>query len=404
MSRARRLSTGLAVLLTAVLLGACTPGGGLPGQTPSNVSPAPHKRVMPNPTLKASTVPVPVPEPEPAGESGRLLATLANSDEIAILNPAKRDSDVVEARIQVGQAPWGIGAHGDRAYVATAEGLAVVNLATRTRSALVQYQNPADSLGFGEYREGGLGVAVSPDGGRVYVAVNHGPGQAALEIFDTASGAFIGQAPVGLRPFDVLITADGKRALSVDHDSFSVTVVDTETFVPTTIKVAPFGTEGGLGSWEKPHYGALDGAGRLLLPVQGQKLVVLDPATGQSHTEDMTGNSHQHGAAVATDPQTGQELLLGVGTGSFGSATGGLNLTVRSLETGSERLIPLNKLHETVTSWIDPETGHQQAVLAGGYTRAGGWDGLTMVDLTTGNRTEASVPGYPQVVIQMPTY
>ena len=350
---------------------------------------------------RPSQDPEPSPAPAPA-PTQLLIASLAHGDEIAVIDPA-RDAEPVTGRIRVGAAPWGVGAHTDAAgattvYAATAEGLAIVDLARGERAALVPYAHPAPRIAQGEYRPGGLGLAVSPDGARVYVAVTLGEGPAWLDVVDTASRRVIESVPVGVRPFDVLVAPDGSWAATVDHDSFSVTVVDTETFASTTHEVAPFGAEGGLASWEKLHYGAVADDGTILLPVQGLTVVRLDPVTGERTAITSEANSHSHGAALAGS------TLLTVGTGAFGNADGGSNLSILDTTSGAERIVPLAVPHETVAVWR-ADDGTEFAAVAGGNTRDLGWDGLTLVPLAGDGSAaprEIAVPGYPQAVIAVP--
>lgn len=318
-----------------------------------------------------------------------LLASLAHGDEVAVIDPALPDAEAVVSRIAVGAAPWGVGVHGGTGYAATAEGLAVIDLAAGERTALVQYRHPAVRIGYGEYRPGGLALAVAPDGGRVYVAVTADGSADWLEVFDTASGAFIASVPVGLRPFDVVMAPDGGWVATVDHDGFTVTVIDTASLAPVRYTVAPFGTLGGLASWEKPHYGAVGADGTIHLPYQGLAVARLDPLTGEYDTIPSRANSHAHGVALA-----GRRLIT-VGTGAFGNATGGANLSILDLDTGEERIAPLDPPHETVAVWRDA-AGREYAAASGGNTRDMGWDGITLVSLADLSTRSIPVPGYPQ--------
>ena len=129
----------------------------------------------------------------------------------------------------------------------------------------------------------------------------------------------------------------------------------------------------GRGVFDKPHYAALAADGHLWLPVQGQVLVRLDPASGQTETFPLTANTHQHGVALTPD---GRYLLI-VGTGAAGGASAGTSLTIFDTETLAEEILPLDRPHEDII--ISPDG--QTAFLTGGYLLAGGWEGLTAVDL-----------------------
>lgn len=350
----------------------------------------------PEPRAPAEPETRPEPQPDDAGrDHGRalLLASLAKASHVAVIDPSLPEQGAVR-RIRVGAAPWGVGvdaAHGV-GYAATAEGLAVIDLDRFTRRRLVRYRHRTNRVGQGEYRPGGLGLAVSPSGDRVYVAVTDGGGDYHLEVFDTKKGRFVADVPVGLRPFDVLVAPDGAWAATVDHDSFTLTVVDARTLKPRTHRIAPFGSEGGLASWEKAHYGAVDAAGRILLPYQGLLVADVDPRSGRFRTVESRADSHAHGTALA-----GRRLLT-VGTGAFGNANGEPNLSILNLDTGRERIVPLAKPHETVAVWRDSD-GSDFAAVAGGNTRDQGWDGVTLVKLKGRDTRRIAVPGYPQAIV-----
>lgn len=115
--------------------------------------------------------------------------------------------------------------------------------------------------------------------------------------------------------------------------------------------------------------------GKLALPFEGERLAVLDPRTGDVDIERMTADTHQHGAALAPDG-----TLLVVGTGPIDGSDKGPSLTIRE-PGGDERVIPLDGAHEDVTVTEDGRT----AYVTGGFTRDGSWDGITVVDLDSGD-------------------
>jgi YVTN family beta-propeller protein len=362
-----------AAAVAAVLAG-CAPGAGADsGADPRAASGAAEASSPASPTAS------PAPTPD-----GTLLVADFGADTVTFVDPERGALGSVE----VGTAPYGLVVGSDgRAWVATAEGVAVVDTRTRERLALVPYETDTGPVTTGEYRGGGMGIVLSPDGRRVYVGVNVPGGNGTLEVIDTASREVTETVPVGRRPFDVDVSRDGSEVYATNHDSFDVTVVRADTLEPRRIEVAPYGTEGGLGSWLKPHYAVVRPSdGRLLLPFEGERLAVVDPRTGRSETEPMTADTHQHGATVTPDG-----TLLVVGTGPIDpDEEAGPSLTVRTPD-GTERVHPLDGPHEDVTVSEDGRT----AYVTGGFTRDGYWNGITVVDLETGDTRRLAVGERP---------
>ncbi|MGW9036285.1 YncE family protein [Streptomyces sp. NPDC055721] len=326
--------------------------------------------------------------PDASTAPGTLLVTDFGSDTVTFVDPARGATGSVE----VGTAPYGLvlGADG-RAWVATAEGVAVVDTATRERLALVPYRTDSGPATTGEYRGGGMGIALAPDGRRVYVGVNVPGGNGTLEVLDTATLRFTDTVPVGRRPFDVDVSRDGAEVYVTNHDSFDVTVVAADSLSPRRVEVAPYGTEGGLGSWLKPHYAAVRPSdGKLLLPFEGERLAVVDPRTGRTTIEPMTANTHQHGTTVTADG-----TLLTVGTGPIDpDVDEGPSLTVRT-PGEAERVYPLEGPHESVAVSEDGRT----AYVTGGFTRDGYWDGLTVIDLESGDTRRLAAGSRPLGIV-----
>ncbi len=384
MTKYRRTSRTARVLLpgaaAVALLAGCALGSGGPasasGSTPTaGVSPTAGSSVTVTPAPAAPTG-----KPAP----GTLLVGDFGSATVTFVDPARGAT----GSVKVGTAPYGlvVGADG-RAWVATAEGVAVVDTVTRQRLALVPYETDAGPVTTGEYRGGGMGIALAPDGRRVYVGVNVPGGNGTLEVIDTATLKVTDTVPVGRRPFDVDVSRDGAEVYATNHDSFDVTVVAAGTLEPRRVEVAPYGTEGGLGSWLKPHYAAVRPSdGKLLLPFEGERLAVVDPRTGRTTIEPMTANTHQHGATVTADG-----TLLTVGTGPIDpDVDRGPSLTVRT-PGGTERVYPLEGPHESVAV----SKGGETAYVTGGFTRSGYWDGLSIVDLDSGDTRRLAAGSRP---------
>ncbi|MFF3837952.1 YncE family protein [Streptomyces sp. NPDC001930] len=376
MSKYRRASRTARVLLpgavAVVLLAGCAQGSGGAASATGSTSPAGVSPTGVPPTAGSSVTVAPAPAGKPA--PGTLLVADFGSDTVTFVDPERGATGSVE----VGTAPYGLVLGKDgRAWVATAEGVAVVDTTTRKRLAIVPYETDSGPVTTGEYRGGGMGIALAPDGRRVYVGVNVPGGNGTLEVIDTTALRVTDTVPVGRRPFDVDVSRDGTEVYATNHDSFDVTVVDAGTWEPRRVEVAPYGTEGGLGSWLKPHYTAVRPSdGKLLLPFEGERLAVVDPRTGRTTIEPMTANTHQHGATVTADG-----TLLTVGTGPIDpDEDEGPSLTVRA-PGGAERVYPLEGPHEDVAVSEDGRT----AYVTGGFTRDGYWDGLSIVDLDTGD-------------------
>ncbi|WNI23318.1 hypothetical protein [Streptomyces sp. ITFR-16] len=354
--RARR---AVLTLASAAVLAGCAAETSPTASTPAASAPTASAPAAQAPTAGVRTGATP---------EGTLLVADFGGDTVSFVDPERGTF----ARVEVGTAPYGVAVGADgRAWVATAEGVAVVDTRSRTRLARIPYATPTGPVTTGEYRGGGMGIALAPDGRHVYVGVNVPDGRGVLEVIDTRTREVTGTVPIGRRPFDVDVSRDGREVYATGHDSFDVTSVRTDTLRTRRMEVAPYGTEGGLGSWLKPHYAVVRADGKLLLPFEGERLAVLDPRTGEVAVERMTADTHQHGAALTPDG-----TLLVVGTGPVAAGDEDASLTVRKPD-GTERVVPLDGPHEDVAVSGDGRT----AYVTGGFTRDGYWNGITVVRL-----------------------
>ena len=350
-----------------------------PSPTPQQ-NPPPVVDAVASP-LVATTTAVPQTSTAGTGQHPKLLVANHAAANVSLVEPSSGSSITIPAV----DSPWGVVLSPDArlAYVSGAQAVAVIDLERRERAAVMPYLSPIGRIDRGEYREGGMGIDVSPDGKRLFVGVHLRSGPGRLEVFDTATRTLVAAHQVGIRPFQVIAAADNRTAYTLDHDGYSVTVVDAVDGVRRTLPAAPLGR----GAYDKPHYGALTHAGQLLLPYQGRVLQTLDPRTGQSTTRSLSAATHQHGVALTPD---GQRLVI-VGTGPAGGVNGGPSLSVVDLLGTGERVFPLQREHELVA--ISPDG--QLAYLTGGYLLNGGWDGITVVNLATGATRELTVPARP---------
>jgi hypothetical protein len=270
--------------------------------------------------------------------------------------------------------------------VSAARHVAVVDLRRRRVVARVPYLDRPERVRFGEYRAGGMGIAVAPGGRRVYIGVNaESGGRGRVEVLDTRRLRMVGGVQIGVRPFDLLAARGGRSVFSVDHDSYGVSVVDTRTLRSRFLSLAPLGR----GAFDKLNYGAVDGRGRLLLPINGEVLAVLDPRSGRLTRRPMRARVHQAGVAIS------RGRLLTVGAESLGG--GSPNLSIYDLASGRERLVPLDRPHEDIAVG----SGGRVAYLSGGYTR-GGWAGITAVTLGSGRLRELRLDDEPLGIAVLP--
>lgn len=279
-------------------------------------------------------------------------------------------TDALVGTSGVCRGPWGVAAAPDgRAAYAACEGEAV---RVRLPDLAIAARYPLDGTG--------MGIAVSPDGGALYVGVHRGAVDHLL-ILALPGGEPLKTIPIGKRPFGLTLASDG-RLYVPNHDSFSVTVIDTVTRV--ALRDIPVDVLQG-GAYEKPHYAVVTpDASRLYLPFEGKVLAEVATATGEVRRHPLAIQAHQHGIAITRD---GSHVL------TVNNREGAHSLSlIRIPEAREVRRIPLASAHEQVV--LSPDG--RKAYLSGGFLLGGGADVVTVVDLEAG-RVSASlpVPGRP---------
>lgn len=163
------------------------------------------------------TVQVPGKNPEHTAFSpdGRwVLVGAEDGAQVDIVDVAQKK---VAGSVAVGQRPRGIGfaPDGKTAYVACELDGTLYAIDMTTRSATPFKAGPFSN-----------GVAVSPDGAKVYVSSGRG---ARVDVFDTASRRFVASIQVGERPWNMAITPDGRKLYVANGRSGTVSVIDIAT-------------------------------------------------------------------------------------------------------------------------------------------------------------------------------
>lgn len=132
---------------------------------------------------------------------------------------------------------------GARAYVASGNMYAVNGNTLNTVSAI----STATNTVIATIAVGGgsdpLGMAVTPDGSRVYVA-NVSSSAGTVSVISTATNTVIATVAVGVTPAGVAVTPDGSRVYVTDFNNASVSVISTATNNVTAtiaVGVAPAG-------------------------------------------------------------------------------------------------------------------------------------------------------------------
>jgi YVTN family beta-propeller protein len=144
------------------------------------------------------------------------------SDYVSVINTA---TDSVIATIPVGGG-WGVAVSPDgrKVYVANGE-LAVIDAATNTVAATLGICGPNS-----------IGVAVSPDNSKVYVTCTGG----SVLVINAATYAVTATILVSGVPYGVAVTPDGKRVYVTDYNDSTVTVINAVTnSVISTMTVGP---------------------------------------------------------------------------------------------------------------------------------------------------------------------
>ncbi len=190
---------------------------------------------------KLATINV-VPKGSPAPSYAYI--TNLNSNIVTVINTANNN---VAATVPVGSGPQGVAVSpdGTRVYVTNINygstgSVSIIDSATNTVKATV-------TIG---YKYSPCGVAVTPDGTKAYVADRD---IKCVSVIDTGTGTVTATIPVGANPLGVAAGPDGKKVYVANRDSSTLSVIDTATNKvtatvpvgkqPTGVVVSPAGTK-----------------------------------------------------------------------------------------------------------------------------------------------------------------
>ena len=158
----------------------------------------------------------------------RLIATCEGSDTLAVvLANAPGAPDRVYAIPTAQKGSHLLAVHrGDTAYVA--------NIAAGTVSVIdLDGQRPVRVIPAGKAPEG---IALSPDGRQLWVADRDG---AAVRLFNTTTLSQLAQVAVGPTPIRVLVSPDGRSAVTSNYGDGTLSVIDTRSRkVSRTVRVS----------------------------------------------------------------------------------------------------------------------------------------------------------------------
>ena len=167
------------------------------------------------------------------------------------------------------------------------------------------------------------GIAVTPDGSKVYVT-NYGGDN--VSVISTATKTVIGTVDVGSYPYDVAITPDGTTAYVTNHRSASVSIIDTATDTvtgtitpgdyPAGVAISPNGT-------------------RLYVTRYGNgSLVVIDTATN-TVIADVTIGASAYSSSVAVTPDGTHAYVTNSGLANVSAISTATNTVVATISVGS---------------------------------------------------------------------
>jgi YVTN family beta-propeller protein len=213
-------------------------------------------------------------------------------------------TNTVVDTVTVGFTPFGVAVHpaGSHVYIANSDdrSVSVIQVGTNAAGshmvvATIALLDPA-----GVFQEGAAGLAVHPNGSRVYVA-NELSGT--VSVIDTALNTVVGTVTVGDGPRSVAVNPAGTRVYVVNNLAFTVSVLDT-----TTLEVVAT-----VGVGQRPVGVAVDPAGArvYVTNAMANTLTVLDAV---DHALVATVPTDLSPRGVAVHP-SGSHVYVATGAG-----------------------------------------------------------------------------------------
>jgi len=143
--------------------------------------------------------------------------------EVVFINSLKY---TLEGTVSVGVYPFGLAVtpDGKKLYVAnrSSGNVSVIDIADKKVIATI------------EVEDGPVRVAITPDGSKAYVANRESN---SVSVVDIKTDTVVTTLPAGEKPLAIAISGDGKRAFTGNQGSCNVTVIDveTDTILATTV-------------------------------------------------------------------------------------------------------------------------------------------------------------------------
>jgi YVTN family beta-propeller protein len=236
-----------------------------------------------------------------ATSNGKVYVANSGGGTVSVISTS---TNKVTKTIQVGSSPQGLAVSpdGTKVYVANS-GSGTVSVINTSSDALVD-TNPAtwwavDSITVGSSP---TGLAVSPDGTRLYVA-NKGSGT--VSVVNTANYTVAKTITVGSQPSGVAVSSDNKSVYVANTGTNNVTVIDATNAAGNTYTVIKTTA---LGTGSSPSSVKFSPDGSLAYVAGGNDTIsVLDTKTGaliRTFAMDPTAEAGAHVLTVSPDGNT----------------------------------------------------------------------------------------------------